>query len=61
MKIEALKRLQDIADCCVAAGQFATGKNFSDYQADDLLRSAIERKLGIIGEAFVQLEAAARR
>ena len=57
MKIEARKRLRDIADCCAAAGRFATGKTFSDYQADDLLRSAIERKLGIIGEAFVQLEA----
>ncbi|MSU58274.1 MAG: DUF86 domain-containing protein [Pedosphaera sp.] len=56
MKIEVCKRLRDIADCCAAAGRFAAGKTFSDYQADDLLRSAIERKLGIIGEAFAQLE-----
>jgi uncharacterized protein with HEPN domain len=58
MKIEAQKRLRDIADCCAAAGRFAAGKTFSDYQADDMLRSAIERKLGIIGEAFVKLEEA---
>jgi uncharacterized protein with HEPN domain len=56
MKIEACKRLRDIADCCAAAGRFAAGKTFSDYQTDDMLRSAIERKLGIIGEAFVKLE-----
>ena len=58
MKIEVCKRLRDIADCCAAAGRFATGKAFSDYLADDMLRSPIERKLGIIGEAFVQLEEA---
>jgi len=56
MKIEACKRLRDIADCYAAAGRFATGKTFSDYLTNDMLRSAIERKLGIIGEAFVQLE-----
>ena len=53
MKIEVCKRLRDIADGCAAAGRFATGKAFSDYLADDMLRSPIERKLGIIGEAFV--------
>jgi uncharacterized protein with HEPN domain len=58
MKNEAKKRLRDIADCCDAIGRFATGKNFSDYMADDMLRSAVERKLGIIGEAFAKLEAA---
>ena len=58
MKNEAKKRLRDIADCCAAAGRFATGKNFSDYLADDMFRSAVERKLGIIGEAFAKLEEA---
>ena len=58
MKIEAKKRLRDIADCCAAAGRFATGKSFSDYLADDMFRSAVERKLGIIGEAFARLEEA---
>jgi uncharacterized protein with HEPN domain len=58
MKNEAKKRLQDIADACAAAGRFAAGKNFSDYLADDMFRSAVERKLGIIGEAFAKLEEA---
>jgi len=58
MKNEAKKRLRDIADCCAAAGRFATGKSFSDYLTNDMFRSAIERKLGIIGEAFARLEAA---
>ena len=58
MKNEAKKRLRDIADSCAAAGRFAAGKNFSDYLADDMLRAAVERKLGIIGEAFAKLEEA---
>ena len=58
MKNEAKKRLRDIADCCAAVGRFATGKSFSDYLADDMFRSAVERKLGIIGEAFAKLEEA---
>jgi len=56
MKNEAKKRLQDIADACAAVGQFAKGKDFSNYQADEMFRSAVERKLEIIGEAFVKLE-----
>jgi uncharacterized protein with HEPN domain len=58
MKNEAKKRLRDIADCCAAAGRFATEKSFADYLADDMFRSAVERKLGIIGEAFARLEEA---
>jgi uncharacterized protein with HEPN domain len=58
MKNEAKKRLRDIADCCAAAGRFAAGKSFPDYLADDMFRSAVERKLGIIGEAFAKLEEA---
>ncbi len=58
MKNEVKKRLRDIADCCAAVGRFAAGKNFPDYLANDMFRSAVERKLGIIGEAFSKLEAA---
>ena len=56
MKNEAKKRLRDIADCCAAAGRFAAGKSFPDYLADEMFRSAVERKLEIIGEAFAKLE-----
>jgi uncharacterized protein with HEPN domain len=58
MKNEAKKRLRDIADACAAAGRFGAGKRFSDYLADEMFRSAVERKLGIIGEAFAKLEEA---
>ena len=59
MNNEALKRLRDIADACAAARRFAAGKTFADYEAEEMLRAAIERKLEIVGEAFVKLEAAA--
>ena len=58
MNIEAQKRLRDIADACAAASRFTAGKSFFDYEADEMLRAAVERKLAIIGEAFNQLEAA---
>ena len=58
MNIEAKKRLRDIADACAAVGRFAVGKKFPAYQADEMFRAAVERKLGIIGEAFNQLETA---
>ena len=58
MNLEAKKRLRDIAEACAAAGRFTAGKTFSDYEADEILRAAVERKLAIIGEAFNQLEAA---
>ena len=58
MNIEARKRLRDIADACAAAGRFTAGKNFSDYESDEMLRAAVERKLSVIGEAFNQLETA---
>ena len=58
MNNEAPNRVRDIADCCAAAGRFTAGKLFSDYLADDMMRAAVERKLGIIGEAFARLEEA---
>lgn len=58
MNNEARKRLRDIADSCMAVERFAAGKTFSNYLENDMLRAAVERKLEIIGEAFVKLEEA---
>jgi len=58
MNLESKKWLRDIADACAAVGRFTAGKKFSDYKSNEMLRSAVERKLSIIGEPFNQLEAA---
>ena len=39
--LQAAERVQD----------FLKNKNFDDFLTDDLLRAAVERNLGIIGEA----------
>ena len=35
--------------------QFTTGKSFTDYDSDAMLRAAVEREFEIIGEALGQL------
>ncbi|WP_255361042.1 DUF86 domain-containing protein [Kutzneria sp. 744] len=36
-------------------GEFSAGRSFADYQADAMVRSAVERQFEIIGEALNQL------
>lgn len=49
---ELKKLLFDVQDAGLAVKQFISGKSFGDYEASDLLRSAVERKFEIIGEAL---------
>ena len=51
---EIRKYLFDISEACDNIIQFTSGKIFSDYQTDPMLRSAVERQFEIIGEALNQ-------
>jgi uncharacterized protein with HEPN domain len=55
MKLEARKYLYDIQEAAGLVCQFTNGKEFADYQADPMLRLAVERAFTIIGEALIQL------
>ncbi len=55
MHFEALKYLYDMEQACVLLSSFLVGKTFADYEADPMLRSAVERQLMIVGEALNRL------
>ena len=55
MRLEARKYLSDIQFALDRIQRFTHGKNFDQYLSDELLRSAVERQLGIAGEALVRL------
>ena len=46
----------DVANACRKLQAFSQSKTLTDYLADDLLRSAVERQLTIVGEALAQAE-----
>jgi uncharacterized protein with HEPN domain len=52
MKDDVLRHLFDIRESATAIRQFLVGKSFHEYSEDQLLRSAVERKFEIIGEAL---------
>jgi uncharacterized protein with HEPN domain len=52
MTNEAKKRLLDVVNACEAIAEFIAGKDFSAYEKNRLLRSAVERQFEIIGEAL---------
>jgi uncharacterized protein with HEPN domain len=55
MDHDVLACLDDIRRAALAILDFVRGKTFAVYRSDDLLRSAVERKFEIIGEALTRL------
>ena len=55
MRPEARKYLHDIQLAADRVERFCAGKTFDQYLADEMLRAAVERQLGIIGEALARL------
>jgi len=55
MRPEARKYLYDIAQAADLIESFTSDKTFADYEANAMLRSAVERQFEIIGEALAQL------
>lgn len=58
MARELKKLLFDIQEAGLAVKRFIRGKSLADYEDSDLLRSAVERKFEIIGEALNRIRQA---
>jgi uncharacterized protein with HEPN domain len=56
MKDDILAPLDDILQAGQAIRNFVSGRQFQDYSSDDLLRSAVERKFEVIGEALNRIK-----
>lgn len=52
MKDEIRAHLHDIREAALAVKSFVAGKTYDEYINDEMLRSAVERKFEIIGEAL---------
>lgn len=56
MKDEIFAWLHDIRAAAEAIQLFTSGKTFQEFRENELLRSAIERKFEIIGEALNRIK-----
>jgi uncharacterized protein with HEPN domain len=56
MRDEILAHLHDILQTGRAIKEFISGKTFEEYISDDLLRSAVERKFEVMGEALNRIK-----
>ena len=55
MQPEARKYLFDIRRAAGLIVGFCSDRTFGDYVRDDMLKSAVERQFGVIGEALARL------
>ena len=55
MKDESRAHLYDMLQAIRSIKAFVSGRTFAEYTSDELLRSGVERKLAIIGEALSRL------
>jgi uncharacterized protein with HEPN domain len=55
MRLEARKYLLDIQVAADRIDRFTAGKRFEHYLVEEMLRAAVERQFGIIGEALSRL------
>ena len=54
-QLELQSRLGHIVDACEKILRYTEGKSYEDYFSDDLLASAVERQLTIVGEAVTKI------
>ncbi len=57
MTTETRRRLRDALRSCRAIGRYTAGLDLAAYERDDMVRDAVERRLGIIGEALNRAQA----
>lgn len=55
MQRDAKAYLWDVAAAAESIRSFTAGRDLTAYLADEMLRAAVERKFGIVGEALSQL------
>jgi len=48
--------LHDVWEAAQAISRFTEGKDLAAYTQEEMIRAAVERKFGIIGEALSRLE-----
>lgn len=58
MAADPRKYLWDAQAAANRIVRFTAGKSFGDYLADEMLRAAVERQFGIVGEALSALRCA---
>ena len=57
MTIKTRKLLFDAFDSCRAIRRYTDGIDLAAYLRDDMMRDAVERRLGIVGEALHRAQA----